>query len=431
MPLETSPQIALRAKYVFPVEGPPIEGGVVTLSGERIVAVGKSSDAAAVHDLGNVAILPGLVNAHSHLEFSSLQRPLGEPGMALPDWIRQVIAYRGRGDLDIPSAIARGLAECSASGTTVLAEIATAPIETYAVEAYATGADQPHVGSIDLMLLHEVIGFSEPRSQSAFDAVMDRLNSFDTQSDVQPGISPHAPYTVHPKLLDRIVAYSAEHRTLLAMHVAESQEELQLLRDGDGALRDLLEERSMWDATAIARGSRPLDYLRRLAKADHALVVHGNYLDAEELQFLGNHRERLSLVYCPRTHEFFDHTTYPLQQALSLGVRVVLGTDSRASNPDVILWEEMRYVAKHHAGVSAERILRMGTLDGARGLRCDDRAGSLICGKSADLAIVALAEQRMSDPHKALSELLLDEASQVVQTWHRGRAVWPKRGNGE
>ena len=178
------PQIALRAKYVFPVEGPPIEGGVVTLSGERIVAVGKSSDAAAVRDLGNVAILPGLVNAHTHLEFSGLQRPLGQPGMTLPDWIRQVIAYRGRGDLDVQSAIACGLAECSVSGTTVLGEIATAPAEMYAAETYAAGSYQPHVGSIDLMLLHEVIGFSEPRSQSAFEAVMDRLKSFDLQSDV-------------------------------------------------------------------------------------------------------------------------------------------------------------------------------------------------------------------------------------------------------
>ena len=214
-------------------------------------------------------------------------------------------------------------------------------------------------------------------------------------------------------------------------NVAESQEELQLLRDGDGPLRDLLEERSMWDATAIPSDSRPLDYLRRLAQADFALVVHGNYLDEEELRFLADRRDRLSLVYCPRTHAFFDHTTYPLEQALSFGVRLALGTDSRASNPDLNLWKEMRYVASHHAGVSAETILRMATLDGAGALRCDDRAGSLTCGKSADLAIVAFADQPNSDPHEALFALLLDDASQIVQTWYRGRAVWPKRGNGE
>ena len=103
---------------------------------------------------------------------------------------------------------------------------------------------------------------------------------------------------------------------------------------------------------------------------------------------------------------------------------MTLGTDSRASNPDLNLWEEMRSVAAHHAGVSAETILRMATLDGARALRREDRAGSLMCGKSADLAIVALAEQPNSDPHEALFELLLDDASQVVQTWYRGRAVF-------
>ncbi len=130
----------------------------------------------------------------------------------------------------------------------------------------------------------------------------------------------------------------------VAMHLAESREELDLLRDGTGPFQDLLDERSMWDPQAIPLGSRPLDYLRMLADAPRALVIHGNYLDDEELAFLGANRERMSLVYCPRTHAYFFHPPYPLGRALAAGVHVALGTDSRASNPDLSLLEEMRFV---------------------------------------------------------------------------------------
>ncbi len=125
------------------------------------------------------------------------------------------------------------------------------------------------------------------------------------------------------------------------MHLAESPEELRLLSHGDGPFRDLLADRSMWDESAIPAGTRPLDYLRMLAAAPKALVVHGNYLSAEELQFLATHAASMSLVYCPRTHGFFEHSPYPLRQALDLGVRVAIGTDSRASNPDLSLLAEL------------------------------------------------------------------------------------------
>ena len=101
------------------------------------------------------------------------------------------------------------------------------------------------------------------------------------------------------------------------------------------------------DSEAIPRGSRPLDYLRALADSPRALVIHGNYLSGEELAFIGERRERMSLVFCPRTHAYFGHAPYPLERAVSAGARVALGTDSRASNPDLSLLEEMRFVARH------------------------------------------------------------------------------------
>ena len=222
----------------------------------------------------------------------------------------------------------------------------------------------------------------------------------------QPGLSPHAPYTVHPELLARAVDLSVEHEIPLAMHLAESREEIDFLRDGRGPFRELLESRGAWDPTARPRGARPLDELRVLARAHRALVVHGNYLDDEEIDFLGRQRRQMAVVYCPRTHAWFAHARYPLEKLLAAGAIVALGTDSRASSPDLSLLAEMRHVAREFPAMSRATILELGTLGGARALGLDSQIGTLEPGKWANLAAIALPEDAAADPH----ELLLDAA---------------------
>jgi cytosine/adenosine deaminase-related metal-dependent hydrolase len=164
-----------------------------------------------------------------------------------------------------------------------------------------------------------------------------------------------------------------------------------------------------------------LDYLRELTAAPRALAIHGNYLAADEIEFLAAHADRLAVVYCPRTHAWFGHTPYPLAHMLSAGVRVALGTDSRASNPDLSLLEEMRFVARHHPQLDPARVLELGTLAGALALGRDGDIGTLEPGKLANLAMVPLPEYEAVDPH----ELLFDSALAVCQTWYRGRPVRP------
>ena len=161
-------------------------------------------------------------------------------------------------------------------------------------------------------------------------------------------------------LLYELVLLARNRLMPMAMHIAESREELELLQDGEGPFQDLLEERSMWDADAIPLGSRPMNYLKLLADAPRALVIHGNYLADDELAFIGANRERMSLVYCPRTHAYFDHDAYPLAKAMAAGARVALGTDSRASNPDLDLLSEMRFVARNHSDVSPHDVAANG-----------------------------------------------------------------------
>ncbi len=163
----------------------------------------------------------------------------------------------------------------------------------------------------------------------------------------------------------------------------------------------------------MPRGTRPLDYLRRLADAPRALVIHGNYLAREEQEFLAAHAERMTLVYCPRTHAYFAHPRYPLAELLAAGVRVALGTDSRASNPDLGMLGEFRHAATAHRDVPIDTILEMATLRAAEAVGCANQCGSISPGKLANLVALPLETDSLED-------VAADNSTPVV-VWHRGR----------
>lgn len=396
---------SLRARWVLPVDGPLLSDGVVSVSDGIITSVDKYTGTSPnLQDLGDVILMPGLVNAHTHLEFSDCRRPLGKPKLPLTDWIRLVIANRKRNDRSAESAIQAGLAECLQHGVTSLGEISTAQPAAY-----------DGFQGASLVAFEEVIGFSASRMESILDDVGKRL---DRSRALNPrclvGISPHAPYTVHPELLKRLVALAREYSLPIAMHLAESRQELELLSTGCGAFRELLEERSMWDSNAIPQNSTPLDYLRILADAPRALVIHGNYLTEGEIYYLGEHSDRMSVVYCPRTHAYFGHDTYPLESMLTAGVKVAIGTDSQASNPDLNLLSELRWISRQFPNVSPDTILRLGTLSGAEALGLAQETGSLSPGKWADMIAIPCPE--MSVPY----EKLLSSNTGPDSIWIRG-----------
>ena len=407
--------IALQARYVFPVAGAPLAGGVVTLCGERIVAVGEKSSVRPAIDLGNVAILPGLVNAHTHLEFSDLAAPLGEAGESLPTWIRRVVAYRrARPEGAAALAIAQGLVESLHGGITTIGEISTGswPPAHNVPESRVSG---------EAVVFHESIGLAAAAVEGNLVAAARHIADVRgvwRQANLLPGLSPHAPYSVHPELLDSLVRLAIGQHVPVAMHVAESCEELELLATGRGPFRELLEEFGVWQ-DGVFGSRRPLGVLEQLARCQRSLVIHGNYLAADEIAFLGENAARMSVVYCPRTHAFFCHAAYPLIALLAAGAQVALGTDSRASNPDLSLWADMQHVAARFPTISPRQVLELGTLAGARALGQGAQFGSLEAGKLANLAIVPLPEHAASDPH----ELLLASEAGPTQTWWHGRRV--------
>ena len=275
---------ALQARYVFPIDTPPLADGVLSISGPQVAGVSHRSGDVPTFELGNAAILPAFVNAHTHLEFSHLRTPLGRHGMPFTDWIRTVIAHRTQRERFVSErsvSIDEGLEESLGWGVAALGEIATPGWKREPL--LGTSA----AGTIFL----ELIGLSTSRIEEMTDRAERHIDAGGHRiAHWQTGLSPHAPYTAHRELVADAARLSAAHAIPLAMHVAESREELQLLRDGNGPLRDLLMERDVWQPAAIPPGSRPLDYLEILATAHRSLVVHGNYLDDEEIRTLNMNR---------------------------------------------------------------------------------------------------------------------------------------------
>jgi aminodeoxyfutalosine deaminase len=408
---ETTPiRFSLRARCVLPIAGPPLDAAWVTIHDGRIASVDRRDPGGAGRDLGDVILVPGLVNAHTHLNLSDLAAPLGRPGTGLVHWIGQVMRHRLERPAT-PQTIADGLRECVRLGSTAVVDVAQD----------APPADVVASLGLNLISCIELIAPTADRVAQQWVRADAHLAAAAAAS-WQPGLSPHAPYSVRPEVLDHAVALSAERRVPLAMHVAESPEEMELLHHGDGPLREMLERLGAWDPEAFAQGLTVLDYLKTLARAHRALVIHGNYLADEDITFLAAHADRMAVVYCPRSHAFFAHDPYPLEKLLAAGATVALGTDSRASSPDLSLLADMREAHRRHPGVSCETIVRLGTLGGATALGLANQIGTIEPGRRADLVAVAVPpdDRRAStDPYR----WLLETDAPVTATWCAGRPV--------
>ena len=420
---------AFRAAWVFPVAGPPLRDGVLEIDDLGVVAAVRPGPDADAIDLGGVAIAPALVNAHVHLEFSDLPRPIGPPA-PFSRWLKQVVAHRRDRAGDATPAIAAGLAEAARTGTAAVGEIATADLPD---EAYAP--DGP-----DAVLFREVIG---PRAETwdellrGAETHLDRANSGPDAKDrlrlrgppkpqacagrrLAFGLSPHAPHTVPQGLFERLVRLAVGRGAAVATHLAETAAERELLADGTGDLVDLMRAVDLWRPDLHPRGRRPLDWIETLAAAPRGLVVHGNYLDDEELDALAA-APSLALVYCPRTHAYFGHPPHPFRKLLDRGGRVALGTDGRSSNPDLDLWSEARFVRRLHPDLPTGTLLEMVTRAAAEALGLADRRGTLAPGRPADFLAV-----RLADPDGPGPPDLFGEGNIVARLFRRGVEVGPR-----
>ncbi|MEZ6092281.1 MAG: amidohydrolase family protein [Pirellulaceae bacterium] len=386
-----------RARWIVPVCSPIVHNGVVRIADTRVISIEPFVGQSGVIDLGDVAILPALVNAHTHLEFSDLEQPIGHRGISIAAWLPEVLRQRRQlnsSQTDRLAAIERGIVESRNCGVQLLGEIATKPWSADAVSAIVrthqmsdSVASEP-LKSIDLSIVAfcEVLGLAPQRQSELLDWTDQQLQHRKL-SNVQWGISPHSPYTVPAALLSACLDRAAKQRLPVAMHIAESLEEREFVEQGTGPLRDAFESLGLPGLDQFPSETSIRQIIERLTKASRGLVIHGNYLTDEEIEAVAEHRERLSVVYCPRTHAHFDHRPHPVRKLLDVGIRVALGTDSRASNPDLNVWNEVRHLLRHRSDLHPEEVVSMVTMQGADALG-HPQAGRLQTGSSSGLFLL-------------------------------------------
>jgi cytosine/adenosine deaminase-related metal-dependent hydrolase len=208
------------------------------------------------------------------------------------------------------------------------------------------------------------------------------------ESDPTAAISPHAPYSTPWTLIRSCVELARAQDRPLAMHVAESPDERELLLHGSGPFADSLRSIGVWQEGLFPWGPQPVtELIRMLGRAPRGLIVHGNDLQVDEMDALAGY-PNLTVVYCPRTHDFFRYPPHPVGQLLAVGVRVALGTDSRASNPDLSVWGEVQFLLKHRSDLDPHAILTMATVNGAQALGRPE-LGGLCEGNVAKFGVVA------------------------------------------
>ncbi len=413
-----SDSLTLTARYVFPVEGEPIRNGWISVIDGAISRVGRSYGLRPDFDLGNVAIVPGFVNAHTHLDLTPIA-PQADREDGTEDevrWLRRVVECR-RATMPDESrqAVAKNIRASLDAGTTAVADITPAGLSWNAI------SDSPLRG----IVYAEVLGLKRMRGIQTNSDAWEWIASLGIEDDgptrrLRPGLSPHAPYSTAGWLYRR----ASTGKMPLSTHLAEMPEERVLLETRGGPLRDFLEEIGAWDDDWKPLGPSPSDYLRSgdLRKCDW-LIAHGTYLHSAEWWALrpglSERDRRVAIAFCPRTHARFGQRKHPYRPMLARGVIVCLGTDGLASSPSLSVLDEMRFLHRADPSLSGSLLLTMATLFGAWALRIDDVAGSIAPRKRADFAIVALPDRDEADPYT----LLLDSDLPVVGTMSDGQFV--------
>jgi 5-methylthioadenosine/S-adenosylhomocysteine deaminase len=418
---------AFRALWILPVTAPPIRDGVLIVDGAgRIAALGPAASTpvppgAKVTDLGEAALLPGLVNTHAHLELSFLRGRLDD--LEFTDWIPALLAARRdalRDDADGLGAARWSLLEALAGGVTTIG----------ATEDSSAGLLALRESGQRGVIFRETFGPAAPQWREAIARLTDEVSLMrDLETDlVRVGVSPHAPYSVSDSLFSATARLAVERGLPLAVHTAESRAELELVSAASGVFAGRLRGRG------IATGPRALSTVALLHDLGvleaRPLLIHCVYVDAADVARIAESGS--TVAHCPIANARLGHGVAPLATLLDAGVAVGLGSDSVASNNRMDLLEEartaqllQRAIRRDAAALPSSILLRLATLDGARALGLEDRIGSLEPGKDADLCAVSLAATHVRPVHDPLAALFHSaRASDVVLTAVRGRVLY-------
>lgn len=382
--------IRYHAEWVLPISAPPIRRGTVCVDDGRIAYVGgrESAPAGDDHDLGEAMLMPGLVNAHCHLELTGLRGFLED--LDFGRWItRLTAAKRAVYTRDSLMDAARlGLEEGIRAGITTYADTCDSGVALAAMRE----------ASVRGIMYQEVFGPDPAQCADSLADLREKMRAHASiETDlVRAGISPHAPYTVSDDLFRAATEYALSDHLPMAIHIAEGELEQQLVTRGDGHFAHGLRRRGIQVAPRGASPIRMLDALGVLRA--RPLLIH--CVRASEDDVTSMARARCGVAHCPVSNAKLGHGIAPLAEFLRAGIAVGLGSDSMASNNRMDLLEEARLAILlqrtrfgSHALIDAATALHLATLGGARALGLDAWIGTLEVGKSADLAAFHLARR--------------------------------------
>ena len=409
-PLQLSRMI-VRARIVVTMDEAPIENGAVAVSGNRIIDVGRFDDirtrnAGKTLDVGEQVLLPGLINAHCHLDYTCLRGKI-PPQKSFTDWIRAINAEKSKlSPEDYVASITQGFVEAKKFGTTAIANLTAYPELIPKIEP-----------PIRTWWFAELIDVRAPvdlecadMSASAIGRIrrgelLKRSRSRGIAAAQNWGLAPHALFTASKDLFRRCEEIGERENILLTTHLAESCEEMKMFRDASGRLYEFLKSigRPMNDCGSKTPLERFLDLIGSGGSPNRPrtievnrpypfwIVAHLNELTESDFDLLEHTNSKFHIVHCPRSRNYFGHSPFAFDRLRSLGFNICLGTDSLASNQSLSLFDEMRGFQKQFPGTSPDEVLRMVTVNPARALRQENALGRIIQGAHADLLAASLS----------------------------------------
>lgn len=392
----------------------PIVSGAVAIRNNAILSAGPAANILRrfsghrVQRLRNAVLMPGLINLHTHLELPPLLDRV--QAKTFPDWIIHLIqAKKDLRKQDYQSATRKNINTLIQTGTTSVGEICTHGISPALLKQ----------SGLRGIIFNEIISM-DPLSD------FPRLSSLVSHpsSLIQTGLSPHSPYTASQTALRKISRLSQNKGTRIAMHIAESREEIQLLQRKKSGLEKLYGFAG-WDLSRAPRGDSSVEYLKRIGfLSSRLLAVHAVQVTEKDIKLI--RKANVSIAHCPRSNKETGVGKMPLKKFLDAGVTVGLGTDSLASSPTLSMWDEMRFAYRMHRrdGVSAEDIFRLATIGGAKALGMDKDIGSLEPGRKADLIAVPLPSRNTGN----LYSDLLRETKSCIMTMVNGKILYHDPG---
>ncbi len=406
--IEKSACFVVAADWLIPLDSEPIPNGFLVIAEGIIQFVGNQLPdkflSATQFSLAGYAVLPGLINSHCHLEFSDLNEPIPSSDL-FPDWIRRLLDYRKlqydrfeQSTIARRNAIRSGIRESYQMGVRWIVDMTTLPWDAAWVEdavseilsGLAPGLAPK--GPIAIQPCVELMDINQHRLEETLAFADSQMNPSESLGRI--GYAPHAPYTASRRLTQLAAARSRTEHRLVTMHLAESMDELEWLENRKGSFSDLLVP--VVSDTYFNEMGQISEHVQMLTTAWRATIAHGNYLSRNDLSELATQSHTMAIVHCPRTHRHFRHRhagsqRYPLAERVTSGVRHFLGTDSRASNPDLNLWGEAQRVRAEHPSMASLEILKMITTDAAEFLGIVERCGAIRVNQPSTLTAIKLS----------------------------------------